>query len=277
MPPKASSASSPCSTANHAVRQAGLAAVPAPFAGRMLHPGTAPAPASFETLSLPNAQALLPVVQVGLGTVSIRRFAGPHRRACSKTFRRRMETAFRSAVGFGSHSVLFGHAVGAMPVARSTAATTRASASVCPSNTGDKLRSGARVHSVRRGHSAAPPAERRLRREGWCRRKLRQLHPLVRRLTMPFAKPLASVPTPFARRMLHLGAAPAPVSFETLSLPNAQALLAVVQVGRGTVSIRPLAAPHRGACPKASRRRMEAAERRSIADWVVLQSAGGGH
>ena len=49
------------------------------------------------------------------------------------------------------------------------------------SNTGDKLRSGARVHAVsRRGHSAAPPAERRLRREGWCRRKLRQLHPLVR-------------------------------------------------------------------------------------------------
>ena len=50
-----------------------------------------------------------------------------------------------------------------------------------PSNTGDKLRSGARVHAAnRRGHSAAPPAERRLRREGWCRRKLRQLHPLVR-------------------------------------------------------------------------------------------------
>ena len=50
------------------------------------------------------------------------------------------------------------------------------------SNTGDKLRSGARVHAVsRRGHSAAPPAERRLRREGWCRRKLRQLHPLVLR------------------------------------------------------------------------------------------------
>ena len=50
-----------------------------------------------------------------------------------------------------------------------------------PPNTGDKLRSGARVRPRRRGHSAAPPAERRLRREGWCRRKLRQLHPLVRR------------------------------------------------------------------------------------------------
>jgi hypothetical protein len=50
-----------------------------------------------------------------------------------------------------------------------------------PSNTGDKLRSGARVLPRRRGHSAAPSAERRLRREGWCRRKLRQLHPLVRR------------------------------------------------------------------------------------------------
>jgi hypothetical protein len=49
-----------------------------------------------------------------------------------------------------------------------------------PPNTGDKLRSGARVHPRRRGHEAAPPAERRLRREGWCRRKLRQLHPLVR-------------------------------------------------------------------------------------------------
>ena len=49
------------------------------------------------------------------------------------------------------------------------------------SNTGDKLRSGARVRTRRRGHEAAPPAERRLRREGWCRRKLRQLHPLVRR------------------------------------------------------------------------------------------------
>ena len=48
-------------------------------------------------------------------------------------------------------------------------------------NTGDKLRSGARVHTSRRGHEAAPSAERRLRREGWCRRKLRQLHPLVRR------------------------------------------------------------------------------------------------
>ena len=44
-----------------------------------------------------------------------------------------------------------------------------------PSNTGDKLRSGARVHAVsRRGHEAACPF--------WqpCRRKLRQLHPLVR-------------------------------------------------------------------------------------------------
>src|SRR5512143_911348 len=55
-----------------------------------------------------------------------------------------------------------------------------------PPNTGDKLRSGARVRTRRRGHSAAPPAERRLRREGWCRRKLRQLHPLVRRpATLP--------------------------------------------------------------------------------------------
>ena len=44
-----------------------------------------------------------------------------------------------------------------------------------PPNTGDKLRSGARVRSGRRGHEAACPS--------WqpCRRKLRQLHPLVRR------------------------------------------------------------------------------------------------
>jgi hypothetical protein len=43
-----------------------------------------------------------------------------------------------------------------------------------PPNTGDKLRSGARVHAAnRRGHEAACPF--------WqpCRRKLRQLHPLV--------------------------------------------------------------------------------------------------
>ena len=41
-------------------------------------------------------------------------------------------------------------------------------------NTGDKLRSGARVRLGRRGHEAACPF--------WqpCRRKLRQLHPLVR-------------------------------------------------------------------------------------------------
>jgi hypothetical protein len=44
-----------------------------------------------------------------------------------------------------------------------------------PPNTGDKLRSGARVRPSRRGHEAACPS--------WqpCRRKLRQLHPLVRR------------------------------------------------------------------------------------------------
>ena len=44
-----------------------------------------------------------------------------------------------------------------------------------PDNTGDKLRSGARVRAAdRRGHEAACPF--------WqpCRRKLRQLHPLVR-------------------------------------------------------------------------------------------------
>jgi hypothetical protein len=46
----------------------------------------------------------------------------------------------------------------------------------CPPNTGDKLRSGARVQPGRRGHEAACPC--------WqpCRRKLRQLHPLVRPL-----------------------------------------------------------------------------------------------
>ena len=44
-----------------------------------------------------------------------------------------------------------------------------------PSNTGDKLRSGARVHVGRRGHEAACPGRQP------CRRKLRQLHPLVRR------------------------------------------------------------------------------------------------
>ncbi len=44
-----------------------------------------------------------------------------------------------------------------------------------PPNTGDKLRSGARVRPRRRGHEAACPCWQR------CRRKLRQLHPLVRR------------------------------------------------------------------------------------------------
>ena len=43
------------------------------------------------------------------------------------------------------------------------------------SNTADKLRSGARVRPGRRGHEPAPPSAER------CRRKLRQLHPLVRR------------------------------------------------------------------------------------------------
>ena len=42
-------------------------------------------------------------------------------------------------------------------------------------NTADKLRSGARVRPGRRGHEPAPPSAER------CRRKLRQLHPLVRR------------------------------------------------------------------------------------------------
>ena len=52
----------------------------------------------------------------------------------------------------------------------------RCALAASPPNTGDKLRSGARVHAVdRRGHEAACPC--------WqpCRRKLRQLHPLVRR------------------------------------------------------------------------------------------------
>ncbi len=60
-------------------------------------------------------------------------------------------------------------------------------ASSRPSNTGDKLRSGARVHAVnRRGHEAAPPYEPSLPTVIGCRRKLRQLHPLVRwRATPP--------------------------------------------------------------------------------------------
>jgi hypothetical protein len=41
-------------------------------------------------------------------------------------------------------------------------------------NTGDKLRSGARVRTCRRGHEAACPSRQP------CRRELRQLHPLVR-------------------------------------------------------------------------------------------------
>ena len=45
---------------------------------------------------------------------------------------------------------------------------------LCPPNTADKLRSGARVHPSRRGHEPAPPSAER------CRRKLRLLHPLVR-------------------------------------------------------------------------------------------------
>jgi hypothetical protein len=45
--------------------------------------------------------------------------------------------------------------------------------SSCPPNTADKLRSGARVYPGRRGHEAAPSCWQR------CRRKLRQLHPLV--------------------------------------------------------------------------------------------------
>ena len=46
---------------------------------------------------------------------------------------------------------------------------------LCPPNTADKLRSGARVQPSRRGHEPAPPSAER------CRRKLRQLHPLVGR------------------------------------------------------------------------------------------------
>ena len=79
---------------------------------------------------------------------------------------------------------LGGDAAGASELRTPRAVSTPGSASTCcfatgRQNTGDKLRSGARVLPRRRGHSAAPPAERRLRREGWCRRKLRQLHPLV--------------------------------------------------------------------------------------------------
>jgi len=67
-------------------------------------------------------------------------------------------------------------------VSRATSVPPFARTSYALPNTGDKLRSGARVHAAnRRGHEAAPPAERRLRREGWCRRELRQLHPLVGR------------------------------------------------------------------------------------------------
>jgi hypothetical protein len=55
--------------------------------------------------------------------------------------------------------------------------------SVGPSNTADKLRSGARVHARRRGHEAALPSSPR------CRRELRQLHPLVRRSRPPLARP----------------------------------------------------------------------------------------
>jgi putative transcriptional regulator len=72
----------------------------------------------------------------------------------------------------------------ALALLRVVSAAPKAVTRVRP-NPGDKLRSGARVHFGRRGHSATPPAERRLRREGWCRRKLRQLHPLVRRPGTP--------------------------------------------------------------------------------------------
>jgi len=56
------------------------------------------------------------------------------------------------------------------------AAQALASTSLCPSrpNTGDRLRSGARVLPRRRGHEAACPIRQP------CRRKLRQLHPFVR-------------------------------------------------------------------------------------------------
>ena len=83
---------------------------------------------------------------------------------------------------YGAHLALALSHLSAMrqPAIHSRLCCRFSTAAVCPPNTGDKLRSGARVHAVnRRGHEAAPPAERRLRREGWCRRKLRQLHPLV--------------------------------------------------------------------------------------------------
>ena len=54
-------------------------------------------------------------------------------------------------------------------------------------NTGVKLRSGARVYPSRRGHEPAPPAQPFLPFETGCRRELRQLERLVRRLLPPAA------------------------------------------------------------------------------------------
>ena len=89
-----------------------------------------------------------------------------------------------------------GDAAGASELRARRAVSTPGSASTCcfatgRQNTGDKLRSGARVLPRRRGHEAACPC--------WqpCRRKLRQLHPLVRR---PRAQSLLSQrPTPDRR------------------------------------------------------------------------------
>ena len=75
-----------------------------------------------------------------------------------------------------------------------------------PPNTADKLRSGARVRPGRRGHEAACPS--------WqpCRRKLRQLHPLVRRRRHPLRAGEAELATPLT---------PAPAPHTEWYRPNA--------------------------------------------------------
>jgi hypothetical protein len=74
-----------------------------------------------------------------------------------------------------SHRVSVGHS------------RSRQRASVGPQNTGVKLRSGARVYPRRRGHEPAPPVQPFLPFETGCRRELRQLERLVRRLLPPAA------------------------------------------------------------------------------------------
>jgi hypothetical protein len=170
MPPKASSASSPCSTARRS-RQVGLASVPAPSANQILpppacrrvhqrwvesaaqprhadgtcHSRTEPFQTRAEWCRVRNVR----VVPTATPSRCLERLAGPaplalgvSRRDPRERTPQEWSATLDARVGLGTRW-------------REVSAL-RANASVCLSNTGDKLRSGARVLPRRRGHEAAP-------------------------------------------------------------------------------------------------------------------------